>query len=66
MEKLSPPWHIFIRKGGIEMAALWWATTIGFVICLGILCGTWLHFLRRGLNTEDSTRIDPLKDDSKD
>ncbi|MDQ0200589.1 hypothetical protein [Neobacillus ginsengisoli] len=48
------------------MAAIWWTTAIGFVICLGIICGTWIHFVRSGLNTEDSTRVDPVKNDSEE
>lgn len=43
--------------------AVWWVTTIGFVICLGIAGGTFVHFLRRALDTEDSTRIDKIKTD---
>jgi hypothetical protein len=39
----------------------WWVTAIGFIICLGIVGGTLVYFLRGTLNTEDSTRIDPVK-----
>jgi hypothetical protein len=46
--------------------AIWWVTTIGFILCLGFVGGTLFHFLRQGLNTEDSTRIDPIKDESED
>ncbi|WP_462408750.1 hypothetical protein [Neobacillus sp. Marseille-QA0830] len=45
--------------------ALWWVTTIGFVICLGIVGGIMVHFLRTALDTEDSVRIDKL-DSPKD
>ncbi|MEH7115417.1 hypothetical protein V7124_24115 [Neobacillus niacini] len=38
--------------------AEWWVTTIGFVICLGLVGGTVFYFLRGVLHSEDSTRID--------
>lgn len=47
------------------MTAIWWVTTIGFVLCLGAVGGTFFHFLRGALNSEDSSRIDPLKIDKK-
>lgn len=44
--------------------ALLWITTIGFLLSLGFVLGTWVHFVKSGLNSEDSTRIDPIiKDD---
>ncbi|WP_197032304.1 hypothetical protein [Bacillus sp. UNC41MFS5] len=43
------------------MAAIWWVTTIGLFIFLGCIGGTFFYFLRSSLNTEDSTRIDPLE-----
>ncbi|MDR7077129.1 hypothetical protein J2Y03_002152 [Neobacillus niacini] len=39
----------------------WWVTTIGFIICLGIVGGTFVYFLRGTLHSEDATRIDPVK-----
>ncbi|WP_173719800.1 hypothetical protein [Bacillus massilinigeriensis] len=39
-----------------------WITVIGFVICLGVVGGTLFHYLRSAMNTEDSTRIDRLKE----
>jgi hypothetical protein len=45
--------------------AAWWITTIGFIICLGIVGGTMVYFLRGALNSEDSTRIDPNKTDNE-
>jgi hypothetical protein len=48
------------------MAAIWWVTTIGFVIFLGCIGGTFFHFISSALNTEDSTRIDPLKIDKEE
>ncbi|WP_175596887.1 hypothetical protein [Bacillus sp. MRMR6] len=45
------------------MAGLW-VTTIGFVICLGIVGGTLVYFLRGALNSEDSTRIDQISETS--
>ena len=41
--------------------AEWWITAIGFIICLGFVGGTIVYFLRGTLNSEDSTRIDPIK-----
>ncbi|WP_180953605.1 hypothetical protein [Bacillus sp. T33-2] len=42
------------------MAYLWTITT-GFVICLGIVGGVFIYFLRTALDPEDSTRIDSVK-----
>ncbi len=56
-EKMSPLLHIHY-KGGIWMAG-WWVTAIGFIICLGIVGGTFIYFLRGTLHSEDATRIDP-------
>jgi hypothetical protein len=41
----------------------WWVTTIGFIICLGFVGGIMVYFLRGALNSEDSTRVDPVKKD---
>ncbi|OLS33637.1 hypothetical protein BTR25_24770 [Bacillus sp. MRMR6] len=54
---------MYIRKGGRKVAGLW-VTTIGFVICLGIVGGTLVYFLRGALNSEDSTRIDQISETS--
>ncbi|MGJ7911766.1 hypothetical protein [Neobacillus sp. LXY-1] len=43
--------------------AIWWATLIGFVICLGIAGGVFVHFLRGGLDMESSTRVDKIDPD---
>lgn len=43
--------------------ALWWITTIGFVLSLGFVGGILFHFLRGALHTEDSTRIDKINTD---
>ncbi|MDR4945652.1 hypothetical protein [Neobacillus cucumis] len=40
---------------------IWWITTIAFVLCLGIAGGTFIHFLRQGLDTDDAHRIDKIK-----
>jgi len=45
------------------MAAIWWVTTIGFVLCLGFMGGIFFHFLRESLSNEDSTRIDKIDSD---
>lgn len=47
------------KKGGICMV-LMWVTTIGFAIMLGIVGWVFAHFINSTLNSEDSTRIDPL------
>ncbi|MCH6265641.1 MULTISPECIES: hypothetical protein [Neobacillus] len=39
---------------------VWWVTTIGVVICLGLAGGVLVHFLRSALDIEDSTRIDKI------
>jgi hypothetical protein len=46
--------------------AIWWVTTIGFILCMGFVGGTLFHFLSQTLNSEDSTRIDPIKDESEE
>lgn len=45
------------------MAAIWWITTIGFVLCLGFVGGIIFHFLRESLHSDDATRIDKIKSD---
>ncbi|WP_174733658.1 hypothetical protein [Mesobacillus harenae] len=35
-------------------------TTLGFVICLGLVGGVFVYFVKSALNSEDSSRIDPL------
>ncbi|MFB6469481.1 hypothetical protein ACE38V_22360 [Cytobacillus sp. Hz8] len=39
-----------------------WIMVIGFVICLGVVGGTFFHFLSSSLDTEDSKRVDRLPD----
>jgi hypothetical protein len=46
--------------------AIWWVTTIGFILCLGFVGGTIFHFLSQGLHSEDAKRIDPIKDEGKE
>jgi hypothetical protein len=57
------PLKYTLEKGGEKMAGLW-VTTIGFVICLGIVGGTLVYFLRGALHSEDSTRIDQVKSEN--
>ena len=38
---------------------IWWVTTIGLLLCLGFVCGTLFHFINGGLDSKDSTRVDP-------
>lgn len=45
------------------MAAIWWITTIGFVLCLGFVAGTFFHFLRNSLDSEDAKRVDKIDSD---
>ncbi|WP_169797598.1 hypothetical protein [Neobacillus fumarioli] len=45
--------------------AMWWVTTIGFVICLGMAGGIFVHFIRQALNTEDAVKIDQINPDEK-
>ena len=48
------------------MAAIWWVTTIGFVLCLGFVGGTFFHFLRESLYSEDcrKSRLKRSENDS--
>ncbi|CAH2717400.1 hypothetical protein BACCIP111895_04592 [Neobacillus rhizosphaerae] len=48
------------------MAAVWWVTTIGFILCLGFVGGTIFHFLRGTLNSEDAVRIDKINGDKEE
>ncbi|MCL6571158.1 MAG: hypothetical protein K6T88_05670 [Bacillus sp. (in: Bacteria)] len=48
------------------MTAIWWVTTISFVLCIGFVCGTIFYFLMDVLHSEDATRIDPLKIDKEE
>ncbi|WP_179301770.1 hypothetical protein [Neobacillus jeddahensis] len=47
------------------MSAIWWVTTIGFVLCLGLVAGTLFHFLNKALHSDDAARIDELKSEQK-
>lgn len=40
--------------------AEWYVTLAGLVICLGIFGGVFVYFLIASVDTEDSTRIDPI------
>ncbi|MDQ0155533.1 hypothetical protein [Robertmurraya andreesenii] len=42
------------------MMLVWSIILIGFMISLGIVVGIYVHVLQVALDTEDSTRIDPL------
>jgi hypothetical protein len=71
VEKLRAPAHIFryastlgISKGGFSVA-IWWITTIAFVLCLGFAGGVFIHFLRQGLDTDDPNRIDKINSDQE-
>ncbi|ULT57835.1 hypothetical protein L1999_04555 [Neobacillus drentensis] len=45
--------------------AIWWITTIAFVLCLGIAGGIFIYFLRQGLDTDDPNRIDKINSDQE-
>jgi hypothetical protein len=38
---------------------LMWVTTVGFTICIGIVGGVFIYYLRKGLDSDDARRIDP-------
>ena len=46
--------------------ALWWATAIGFIIVLGCLGGTFVHFLNTALDKDDAKRVDRIKEESEE
>jgi hypothetical protein len=46
--------------------AIWWTTAIGFIIVLGCIGGTFIHFLKTALDTDDAKRIDPIKQESEE
>ncbi|EIJ82152.1 hypothetical protein PB1_04420 [Bacillus methanolicus PB1] len=64
MEKRFKTAHTFLTKGGIFIAILW-ITTIGFVICLGIVGGVHFYFVRQALNVEDSIIVDLLPEEEE-
>ncbi|PUB17817.1 hypothetical protein [Paenisporosarcina sp. OV554] len=37
------------------------AVTLGMLMCLGILFGTFVYSLTLALNTKDATKVDPIK-----
>jgi hypothetical protein len=43
-----------------------YVTLIGFIICLGLVGGVFIYFLRGALPSEDSKRIDPIKTEHDD
>jgi hypothetical protein len=45
--------------------AVWWVTTIGLVLCLGFVGGTFIHFLRGALDSDDAKRVDQIKSDEE-
>jgi hypothetical protein len=61
LEKIHCPLHI-VCKGGISMG-LMWVTTVGLAICLGIVGGVFIYYLRTALDSEDAHRIDPAPKD---
>jgi hypothetical protein len=42
---------------------IWWITTIGIVLCLGLTGGIMVYGLKGALDTDDSTYIDPLPEE---
>lgn len=36
-----------------------WVITIGFIGCLGLGAGVFIHFIKSGLDSSDMSRIDP-------
>lgn len=42
-----------------------WVMTIGFVICLGLMGGTLMFFIRSAFNYDDVSRIDLLDTEKK-
>lgn len=51
-------------KGGDTMLTLWLAT-LSLVLLLLLFGGVFIYFVRNGLHSEDSTRIDPLPDEKE-
>ncbi|MHC0036183.1 hypothetical protein [Pseudoneobacillus sp. C159] len=43
--------------------ALWWITAISMVMCLGFIGGAFAYGLKGALQSDDSTKIDPLPND---
>lgn len=44
---------------------IWTITLIGFLICLGIVLGIYVHVLQVTLDSDDATRIDPVPKDNE-
>jgi len=52
--------RIVFNKGGMRIMAYLSVMTIGYVICLGLLCGILLFFIASVLEPEDAERIELL------
>jgi len=53
------PAFIECKKGG-GLMAYWLVVTIGFLMCLGMVGGTFIYYLRTlALDPQDSINIDP-------
>lgn len=44
--------------------AIWWITTLGFLLCLGFVGGIIMYSLKGALDSHDASRIDPLPKDN--
>ncbi|MBM7704297.1 hypothetical protein [Metabacillus iocasae] len=42
-----------------------WLATLSLVLLLLLFGGVFIYFVRNGLHSEDSTRIDPLPDEKE-
>jgi hypothetical protein len=42
---------------------IWWVTTFGFVLCLGITGLLLFVLLKEALDSEDATNVDPVPEE---
>jgi hypothetical protein len=41
-----------------------WIMTIGFILCLGLVGGMFVHYLRAAMHTHDSVTVDPMPEET--
>ena len=43
-----------------------WVILLGLIVCLAILSGLFVYFVRSGFDHDDITRIDPFPEEKKE
>ncbi|MGD6843508.1 hypothetical protein ACQCVH_13430 [Bacillus infantis] len=45
---------------------LLWIITAGFILCLGLVGGMFVHYLRSAMHTHDSVTVDPAPEENSE